>query len=105
MLIPMMGFFFTLLVVGGFASVFVMLDPLAAHRRAFPFAFFFAGLTAFALAMIGGIVSAYVGDPAGGVITMLVAPTVGLLGGAVFGYRLGLRRDRRASGYEGNDVE
>ncbi|HEU0173595.1 MAG TPA: hypothetical protein VFV58_04980 [Blastocatellia bacterium] len=96
MLIQMMCFFLTLIVVGGLASLFVMFDPLAAHRAAFPFAFFFAGLTAFALANIGGLVSAYINDPAGGVITMLVAPTVGLLGGGVFGYRLGLRRRRRS---------
>lgn len=96
MLVQMMCFFLMLLVVGGLASLMVMFDPLAAHRAAFPFAFFFAGLTAFTLAIIGGFVGDYVSDPVGGVITMLVAPTVGLLGGGVFGYRLGLRRRQRA---------
>jgi len=92
MLVPMMVFFFALLVVGGLASLFVMFDPLAAHRASFPFAFFFAGLTASALFIIGGLVDVYVSNTVGGVIVMLLAPTVGLLGGGVFGYRLGLRR-------------
>jgi hypothetical protein len=95
MLIPMLVFFLALLVLGGFASLFVMFDPLAAHSPAFPFACFFAGLAAFALASTGGFVGDYVSNPIGGVITMLVAPTIGLLGGGLFGYRLGERRRRR----------
>jgi len=70
--------------------------PLAAHSAAFPFAFFFAGLTGFALVNVGGLVYTYVSEPMGGGITMLMAPTVGLFGGGVFGYRLGMRRRRRA---------
>jgi hypothetical protein len=97
MLVPMLVFFLALLVVGSLASLFVMLDPLAAHSPAFPFACFFAGLTAFALAITGGFVGDYVSNPIGGVITMLVAPTIGLLGGGLFGYRLGQSRRRRAS--------
>jgi hypothetical protein len=92
----MMMFFLALLVFGGLASLFAMFEPLAAHSAAFPFAFFFAGFTAFALAIIGGFVGEYVSDPIGGVMTMLMAPTVGLFGGCVFGYRLGRRRRRRA---------
>jgi len=97
MLVPMLVFFLALLVVGGLASLFVMFEPLAAHSPAFPFACFFAGLTAFALAITGGFVGHYVSDPIGGIITMLAAPTVGLFGGGVFGYRLGLRCRRRSS--------
>ena len=97
MLVPMMVFFLALLVVGGLWSLLVMFDPLAAHSTTFPFACFFAGLTAFALAITGGFVGDYVSQPLGGVITILAAPTVGLLGGGVFGYRLGLRRRRRSS--------
>ncbi len=96
MLIQMMCFFLALLIVGGLTSLMVMINPDDAHRAPFPYAVFFAGLTATTLVVIGGLVSAYVSDPAGGVIVMLVAPTVGLLGGGLFGYRLGLRRRQRA---------
>lgn len=97
MLLPMMCFILSLLVFGGLASLIVTFELNAPHRAPFPYAFFFAGFSAFTLAIIGGIVSAYVSDPLGGFITMLVAPTIGLLGGGVLGYRLGLRRRRRAS--------
>lgn len=96
MLVPMMVFFLALLVVGGLTSLMVIFNPDDAQRAAFPFAALFAGLTAFTLAMIGGIVGEYVSKPVGGVITMLMAPTVGLFGGGLFGYRLGQRRHRRA---------
>jgi hypothetical protein len=98
MLIPMMVFFLALLVFGGLLSLFVMFEPLAAHSAAFPFAFFFAGLTAFALANVGGLVYEYASEPIGGVITMLIAPTLGLFGGGVFGYRLGRRYRHRRRG-------
>lgn len=55
-MIPMMVFFLALLVVGGLTSLMVIINPDDAHRAAFPFAAFFAGLAAFALAIIGGLV-------------------------------------------------
>jgi len=91
----MMVFFLALLVVGGLTSLMVLINPDDAHKAEFPFACFFAGLTAFALASVGGLVYEYVSEPIGGVITMLIAPTLGLFGGGVFGYRLGKRRRRR----------
>jgi hypothetical protein len=96
MLAPMMVLFLALLVVGGLTSLMALINPDDTHRAAFPFACFFAGFTAFALAIIGGLVDPYVSEPIGAVITMLMAPTVGLLGGGVFGYRLGRRYRRRA---------
>ncbi len=95
MLLQMMCFFMLLLVVGGFGSLFVIFDPLAAHSATHPFACFFAGLMSFTLAILGGFVGEYVNNSVGAVITMLGAPTVGLFGGGIFGYRLGLLRDRR----------
>jgi len=92
MLIQMMVFFLALLVVGGLTSLMVLINPDDARRATFPFACFFAGFTAFALASIGGLVYTYVSEPIGGVITMLIAPTLGLFGGGVFGYRLGQHR-------------
>jgi hypothetical protein len=83
----MMVFFLALLIVGGLASLMVIFNPDDAHRAAFPFACFFAGFTAFALVIIGGLVDACVSEPIGGFITMLMAPTVGLFGGGVFGHQ------------------
>jgi hypothetical protein len=85
MLIQMMVFFLALLVVEGLTSLMAIFNPDDAHRAAFPFAAFYAGLAAFALAIMGGIVGDYVSEPIGGVITMLMAPTVGLFGGGLFG--------------------
>jgi hypothetical protein len=85
-----------LLVVGGFTSLMVIINPRDAHSAPFSFASCFAGSTAFTLAIVGGFVGEHVSEPIGGVITMLMAPTVGLLGGGVFGYRLGIRRRQRA---------
>jgi hypothetical protein len=99
MLIQMVCFFLMLVVVGGLISLPVLIDPHDAHRAPYPFAAFFAGLAASALVVIGGLVDKYISDTAGGVIIMLMAPTIGLLGGGLFGYRLGLRRRQRANDY------
>ena len=72
MLVPMMVFFLALLVVGGLTSLMIVINPDDANRAAFPFACFFAGFTAFALATVGGLVYTYVSEPVGGVITMLM---------------------------------
>jgi hypothetical protein len=97
MLLQMIGFFFMLIVLGGIASLATIIDAHSAHRAPFPFAFFFAGVTAIVFVIIGGLVSAYVNDTVGNSIVVLVAPTLGLLGGGFFGYWLGLIRRRRVS--------
>lgn len=96
MFLPMMGFFFTLLVLGGLASLVVTFDPYAAHRAPFPYAFFFAGVTAIIFVILGGLITGYINDTVGAFITFLLAPTLGLLCGGVLGYRLGLIRRRHA---------
>ena len=100
MLLPMICFFLTLIVLGGIASLATIIDTHSAHRAPFPFACFFAGVTAIIFVMLGGLVSAYVNDTAGGFIVMLIAPTLGLLSGGFLGYRLGLTRRRRVSDEE-----
>jgi hypothetical protein len=97
MFVPMMGFFFMLVVLGGIASLATVIDTYSAHWAPFPFAFFFAGLTAIVFVIIGGLVSAYISDSVGGLIAMLLAPTLGLLCGGILGYRLGLIRRRHDS--------
>jgi hypothetical protein len=96
MLLPMMGFFFALVVLGGLASLVVTFDPDAAHRAPFPYAFFFAGVIAIIFVVLGGLISVYINDTVGAFIVLLLAPTLGLLGGAILGYRLGLIRRRHA---------
>src|SRR5882724_13090627 len=59
MLLPMMGFFFALVVLGGLASLVVTFDPGAAHRAPFPYAFFlpacqFVSINAIALVGVFG---------------------------------------------------
>jgi hypothetical protein len=96
MFLPMMGFFFALVVLGGLASLVVTFDPHAAHRAPFPYAFFLAGVTAIIFAVIGGFISGYINDTVGAFIALFLAPTLGLLSGGVLGYRLGLIRRRHA---------
>jgi hypothetical protein len=92
MFLPMMGFFFALVVLGGLASLVVTFDSHAAHRAPFPYAFFFAGLTAIVFVIVGGLISEYSSEGIGAFVALLLAPTLGLLSGAVLGYRLGLIR-------------
>jgi hypothetical protein len=85
------------LVFGGIPSLAVVIDDRAARRAPAPFAIFFSGLGYYAFFIVGGLVDAYVSHAAGGLIIMLVAPVAGGIGGALLGYRLGLRRRRRMS--------
>jgi len=95
MLLPMTGFFLTLIVLGGLASLVVTFDSQVAHWAPFAYAVFFAGIAAIMFFIFGGLVDAYLNQNVGAVIVLLVAPTVGLLSGAFFGYRLGLIRRQR----------
>jgi hypothetical protein len=101
MLVPLMGamlgFFLVLLVLGGIASLAVMIDTRNARRAPLPFAAFFAGLFAMGLFVIGGLVGENLpNSDVVGFSTLFVAPMLGLFGGAILGYRLGLLRRRRA---------
>ena len=99
MILPMVGFFSMLLLYGGIASLAVMVDDHAAGKAPAPFAAFFASLGFFVVFILGGLMAGAVSDAVGGVVALFVAPTVGTLGGGLFGYRLGLRRKRRAPTY------
>ncbi len=83
MFLPMMGFFFMLIVFGGLAGLATIIDINSAHRVPFPFAFFFAGVAGILVVIVGGFVDAYINHRAGGFTIILVAPTVGLLGGGI----------------------
>ena len=83
MILPMMGFFFALVGLGGVAALATIIDNRSAHRAPLPFAVFFAGVAAIAAFFV--------------IDGLLLGPTLGLLGGGVFGYWLGLQRRKRGS--------
>ena len=97
MILPMMGFLFTLIVVGGLATLVAVGDPKHANIAPFlGFTSLFAGLGALFLSIRLGI------------FFELVAPShflstlgffggyaLGGLGGALFGLRMALRRSHR----------
>ena len=103
MFLPMMGLFFTLVVFGLIAGLPVTFDPYAAHRAPFPYAVFFAGVSAITFVVVGGLVSEFISDGLGAAIALFIAPTVGLLVGAVVGYRLGLIRRRHGVKVDSSD--
>jgi len=96
MILPMMGFFFMLMLFGAVGSLAVIIDDYAAKKAPVPFARFFAGLGVFMLALVGGYLGSYISPGFGDAVAFLIAPVIGSVGGALFGYRLGLRRRRRA---------
>ena len=105
MFLPMMGFFFTLVVLGSLASLVARFDPEAAHRAPLSYAVLFAGLSAILFVILGGLVSEYVHESVGTLIVMFLAPTVGLGIGAALGYRLGVIRQNRSKRREHESYE
>ena len=95
MILPMMGFFLTLVVLGGLASLVVTFDSEVAHWAPFAYAVFFAGIGAIIFFIFGGLVDTYLNQKVGAIIVLLLAPTVGLSSGAFLGYRFGLIRRER----------
>ena len=92
MILPMMGFFFMLMLFGGIGSIAVMVDTYAAKKAPIPLAMFFAGLGVYVLVFVGGFLGSYVSPAFGDTVAFLIAPVVGSVGGGILGYRLGLRR-------------
>ena len=96
MILPMMGFFFMLMLFGAVGSLATIIDNHAARKAPIPFAMFFSGLGVWVLVIIVGLLGSYVSPGFGDAAAFLVAPLVGSIGGAVFGYWLGLKRRERA---------
>lgn len=98
MLLPMIGFLFFLIVVGGLLSLVAIADP--DHKRAVPtflaFPVFFAGL--FSLPLSFGL--GFLGDAMGREyyldgIGFLGGYLLGIIGGALLGIWLALRNERQ----------
>jgi hypothetical protein len=94
MFLSMMGFFFVMMLLGGIETV--MVDDYAARKALVPFTVFFAGLgvyvMVFGLGFIGSLVDSSVVEG----LAFFAGPVVGSIGGGLLGYRLGLKRRRRA---------
>jgi hypothetical protein len=96
MMMPMVGFLFALIVVGGLASLIAKADP---HARLAPFLGFpllFAGLAAFCLSMGLGTLGEYLDRTLGthflSGLGFLGGYTLGGLGGALLGLRKALKQ-------------
>lgn len=96
MILPMMGFLFALMGVGGIISLAAVVDPH--HRRAAPyigFTLFFAGLIAFCLSMgLGLILEMEMGLKMPGGVAFFGGYVLGGLGGALLGLFLASRHKR-----------
>ena len=96
MMLPMMGFLFTLIVVGALASLVAAADPHAKLAPFLGFPLLFAGLAALCLSMGLGVLGQYADHTFGTVIFaglgFLAGYTLGGLGGALLGLRKALQR-------------
>ena len=94
MLMPLMGFFLMLIVVGGIGSLVVVADPYATKKAPYTFAALFAGVGVYGLIFLAVPIDTYINRA----LAEFVASAgifVGSIGGAISGYRVGLRRSER----------
>jgi hypothetical protein len=94
MLLPILGFFLTLLAVGGLGSLVAMADPTRAQLFPFTMAMLFSGIAVWGLVFGLGALEQLIGDGQGDTLAFLGIP-VGAFAGAAFGFVIGLRRNRR----------
>ena|ERR1051325_137227 len=95
MLMPLMGFFLMLIVVGGIGSLVVVADPSAAKKAPYTFAALFAGVGVYALMFLAVPIDTYINRA----LAEFVASAgifVGSIGGAILGHRIGWQRSKRA---------
>ena len=96
MILPMMAFFFMIMLFGGIGAVAVTVDDHAAKKAVVPFTMFFAGLgvyvMVFGLGFLGWLVNSLWADS----LAFFAGPVIGSVGGGLLGYRLGLKRKRSA---------
>jgi hypothetical protein len=89
-----LGFFLTLVAVGGLGSLVSMADPTRAQFFPFTMAMLFSGIGVWSLVFGFGALEKLIGD---GVGETLGFPGIllGAFGGAAVGFILGARRNRR----------
>ncbi len=97
MLMPLMGFFLMLIILGGIGSLVAAFDPYAAKKASAPFAVaaLFSGIGVYGLIFLAVFIDAYMSRGVADFIGIAGIP-IGSIGGAIFGYRVGLRRRKKA---------
>ena len=95
MILPMSGFFLVLAIVGGFTILLSGSNAYAAKQLPLAFSMLFAGIGYCGLALLLYPLAFYLGN-VWGFVLLFFAPFVAGLSGAVFGYRVGLKREARA---------
>jgi hypothetical protein len=89
-----LGFFLMLVAVGGLGSLVAMADPTRAQFFPFTMAMLFSGIGAWSLGFGFGFLETLIGDGLGDTLGFL-GILLGAFGGAVVGFILGARRNRR----------
>ena len=97
MLLPVMGFFLMLIVVGGLGSLVAAADPMRARLFPFTLALLFSGAGVYILALGLGYVGQILFDQSETIssLAFLAGLVVGSLGGAILGFVIGIRRNGR----------
>ena len=96
MILAMSGFFLVLAILGGFTILLSGSNTYAAKQLPLAFSMLFAGIGYCSLALVLYPLAFYLGSILGFVL-LFFAPFVGALGGAMFGYRAGLKRTTTAA--------
>ncbi|MCM3874672.1 MAG: hypothetical protein ND895_28600 [Pyrinomonadaceae bacterium] len=96
MILPMMGFFFVMMLLGGIGSIAVMVDDHAARKAVVPFTVFFSGLGVYVMVFGLGFLGSFFNSSWADSLAFFAGPVVGSVGGGLLGYRLGIKRRRRA---------
>ena len=90
MILAMTGFFFAVAIVGGITILLSRTHAYAARQRPIAFSMLFAGIGYCSLALVLYPLALQLGIVTGFVL-LFFAPFVAGLGGAIFGYRHGLK--------------
>jgi hypothetical protein len=91
MILPMSGFFLAIAILGGFTILLSKSKAHPAKQMPIGFSMLFAGIGYCSLALALYPLAFYLGT-VWGFALLFFAPFAGGLGGAIFGYRAGLKR-------------
>ena len=92
---PVIFLIFMVFVLSGIASLGCAIDEHGAHKAPMPFTIFFALLGMMVLALTLEYFGSYRNSDFGEVLAFYIGAPLGLVGGGLLGYWLGLRRRRR----------